>query len=241
MNSVVHKLAMGVVCVAAVLLFNASVQAGAWSNPSGTAPSGHFTWDSGHDLNGYFGDPTVTIDDKFVFDWASMGVSAYDGHTPDSLSDSIHFDIHLSPGYTLAGFEVRAYGDSLVRGAGSQVDLSATLGLEEFAAQPPNTNPRIFGDTLTTNPWTFPLICTGPTLQSTWSGIATVVVAGQLPSVDDDLHVSFTTIMNAIAAQNGLANLNLNFQQSRLEIALIPEPMSVLLLGLGALALLRRR
>jgi hypothetical protein len=244
MSSVTHKLSVSVVFMAVVCLSSASAHAVPWGNSSGTAPSGHFTWDSGYDLYGSFGDPTVSLDDKFVFDSISMGVSAHNGHLSDSFSDSVFFNVHISPSWNLQWVEVRAYGDFLVQGAESQVALSATLAVQEFEAQPPQPNPRTWTDALTTTPVTFPLTCTGPTLQGTWAGISSVYPpsypSGPTPYADADLHISVTNVLNAVAAQNGLANLNLNFQQARFEI-ILPEPMSLLLLGLGAMALLRRR
>jgi hypothetical protein len=241
MNSFTCGLPMKVGCAALLILCGAPARAGYWDNASGTAPSGHFTWDSGQDLNGIFGNPTVTADDRFVFEPTAIAVSAHNGHAIDSLAESVSFNIHVVPGYHLLGFEILAHGDFLVQGAGSQADLSTTISLTELEGQLPQSGPRTFEDTLVTAPVTFPLTCTGPTLQGSWSGVSTLLVCNMLPLADSDLNVAFANLLNAVAAQDGSASLNLNFQQVRLEFRLLPEPASLLLSGLGAIALLRRR
>lgn len=225
----------------AVLLVGAQAQADPWTNPSGTAPSGHFTWDGGHDDYGYFNDPVVTPDDRFVFRWADMGVSVQDGAS-GSIGDSVYFNLHISPNYVLTGMEVRARGSWLVQGAGSQVNLTASLSLQEFDAQPGQPSPRTFSDYLTTTPVTFPVVYGGSQPNSgTWVGIAQEDINGLLPGVDDDLHISFSDLLEALAGPGGTAQLNLSFQQAEFEIVLIPEPATMLLLAIGGFALLRRR
>jgi hypothetical protein len=225
----------------AVLLVGAQTQAEPWANPSGTAPSGHFTWDSGHDDYGCFNDPTVTPDDRFVFRFASMGISVQNG-VSDSVGDSVYFNIHIMPGYNLTQMEVRARGSWLVQGEGSQVDLSALLSIAEYEAQPGQPGPRTFSDELTTTPVTFPLaVGDGQPASGTWAGLATEVLNGVLPGADDDLHISFADLLTALAGPTGTAQLNLSFQQAEFEIVLIPEPATLLLLTIGGFALLRRR
>jgi hypothetical protein len=69
-----------------------------------------------------------------------------------------------------------------------------------------------------------------------------VDVSNELPGVDDDLHVSFTDVLEAWAGATGVANLNLVFQSASFEIILIPEPASLALLALtGLLIRIRRR
>jgi hypothetical protein len=238
MNSVLRSVLV-CIAVAAVVAFCSPAQAGDWYQSYGTAPSGHSTYDSGQDLNGLFGDPDLDYD-TFVFTSASFGVSAQNGLS-DHQSDTVSFNVHLLPTFTLTILEVRAYGDYLLHGIGSTVNLSATLQLQEFAAQAPEPLPRTFTDSLTTTPETFPLTSEGDLLQGTYAGVATVNVATELPGVDNDLHIEFTNILDALAAQVGDANLNLVFQPARFEITLIPEPATLSLLMLGGLALLRRR
>jgi hypothetical protein len=229
------------ICCAAgtlILLIGAQAQAAPWTNPSGTAPSGHFTWDGGHDDNDLFKSPVVTPDDRFVFRFANMGVSTQSGGYA-LIEDTVYFNIHLTPGFTLNQLEVRARGSWDVAGTGSKVDLDASLAVEEYETQPGQSGPRTFTDTLTTTPVTFPVVVgDSQPLSGTWAGIATEVLAGTSP--DNDLHISFHDILQAWAAATGTAQINLSFQQAEFEI-LIPEPATLLLLAAGGLVLLRRR
>jgi len=236
MNSTLRRLVVGCAALSALVICSPYAQAGYWSAPSGS--TAHMTYDSGHDLYGHFGDPFIT-GDTFIFDSTSLGVSAYyGGH--DYLTDTVAWNIHVLPTFALTGLEVRVYGDYLLQGATSHIDLSATLRLEEFAAQPPNPNPRVFTDSLGTTPVMFPLWYS-PDLPwpNTYSGISAVDLASQLPGVDNDLKVSFTDALEAWADATGVANLDLNFQ--RVEFTFIPEPAALLLFAVGCVALLRRR
>ena len=244
MKPAVERMAVCGVAVVGLILFCSEAQAGYWTVPSGTVPSGHFTYDDGHDVGGSFGDPIISTTsqgyDKFTFRQAVLGVSSQNGIASD-LDAAVLFNIHMLNGNGIQSMEVRAYGTYLVQGVGSTVDLDATVNLTEFAAQPGQSSPRFWQDALTPNPISFPLTCTGPTLQGSWNGVATAIIPAVMPGADDDMHVSAENILHALSSVDGVANLNLTFQQLTLEITFIPEPATFALLAIGGLALLRRR
>ena len=239
LDRAIHKLLAVLASAAAVSLLQAPVQGGYWTNSSGSALSGHFAWDGGCDGHGAFGDPVVTAGDRFVFTQAAVNASASDGGT-SSVSDELSFNIHLTPGFWLSEVRVRAFGDYLLQGEASHADLSAGLRLEEFEAQDPLTSPRLFQSALTTSV-AFPLFPGGAESQGTWSGETTLVLCNDLPMPDDDLHISFTIHLSTWAAAAGTANLGMDSQDAAFEIAFLPEPTSLVLLGLGGLGLLCSR
>ncbi len=253
MNSLGKKLFVGMGVVAMCTAF---AQAGPWDGTgpgpgpyafaSGTAPSGHFSWTAGGDEYGLFGNPIVTGDDRFVFNTASMGVDASFGGT-DHEEDTVSFDLHMAGGWSLTRMVVDAHGSYYVKGdsAGdkSWVNIQAGLSIVEFAAQAPFPDPRDFSAGLTATPLPFPIedAGVGEATQGVWGGDAEVDLSFVMPEPDDDLHVSFANILDALASATGTAQGNLTFEQVQFEIVLIPEPSTLALLAIGGLALIRRR
>ena len=231
-------IALGVIATIA-LGSTQSVMAAAWTNAAGVAPSGHFTWSNGGDVNGFFGSPTVTLTDRFVFNVGGFGVNDPAGDASSTVqTDTVSWDLDMSPGFQLTGMEVRVRGSYLVNGVGSYVDVQGTLSITEFAAQGMNPNPRN---------WNAPIVLATPgpapitSGQGLYSGVSTIDISFEFPAPDDQLHISFANLLEAFAVAGGNASVNQQFQNFELEVMLIPEPATLSLLGLGAAALIRRR
>lgn len=243
MNKLTHKFAGIVLALSLSVVSAQSALAAVWSNSAGAAPSGNFTWSNGQDINGLFGNPIVTPNDRFVFNAGGFGIN---DPTPgdafsNTQSDTVSWDLHLTPGFQLTGMVVRAFGSYAVQGDGSYVDLLGTLEITEFEAQPGELGPRTrTGNFVAATPGAFPLVAPNYS-QGSYSGLAEIDISFEMPIFDNNLHISFANLLEAFAVADGNASLNQTFQQFTIEIELIPEPATLALVGLGAVALIRRR
>lgn len=243
MRNMSRNIAMAIAAVS--LMGVQSVFAAPWSsNANGVAPSGHFSWDNGQTTNGFFDNPTVTPDDKFVFSVGGFAANdTTDDGVPVLVDETVSWDLHVAPGFQLTGMEVRISGVYTVRGVGSYVNTGALFEVEEFADQGGGA-PRVFTGPLTVTPEVMPAMGAAAPRTVNYSAVATVDVSFEVPMPDDDLHISFYNFLEAFRAGAGLghqASINEQFQQFEIEIALIPEPTTLALVGMGAVVALRRR
>jgi hypothetical protein len=237
MNAMLRKaLVCGVVGVCAA----APAVAGPWSDPSGTSNS--FSYANGGDINGNFGDPFLSAsEDTFYFINANFQVNAANGAT-DQQVDEVSFDVFANPGLQFKLIRVTANGSYAATGPGpNEVDLSAMLALTELGANEQydggaGDDGRMWTGNLDTAP-SFPK----SNAQGDWSGLATVDITFEFPIPDDSLHVSMANDVIAITGAGGSAQINVQYQDLKIELVVIPEPASLSLMGIGVLALLRRR
>jgi hypothetical protein len=240
MNSNLRK---GLVCAAALAgsLTATAAFAGAWAAPGGSSAS--FTYANGQDINGLFGEPFVdTANDTFYFVESAFQVNAANGST-DTQFDEVSLDVFANPGLTFSLMRVTANGSYNAGGGGStnEVDLQAMLNMTELG---PNNaydggagdDGRQFSGGLVTTPG-FPK----SNEAGSWSGLANVDVTVEFPIPDDAIHVSISNNVIAITTAGGTAELDVQYSDLKIEFQLIPEPASLSLMAVGALALLRRR
>jgi hypothetical protein len=243
MKAIVRK---GLVCSAAVaagMLGASSASAGPWSQPNGASDS--FTYANGGDVNGNFGDPIVSAD-TFFFLFSNFHVQSANGAPagglPENETDEVSFDVFANAGLQFSLVRVTAYGSYSASGPGANtVDLDANLSLTELG---PNDaydggagdDGRDFQGGMTTIPG-FPQ----QNANGDWSGLAVVDLQFEFPVPDNALHISMTNDVVAISGANGSAEMNVQYQDFKIEFIVIPEPASMSLMAIGALALLRRR
>jgi hypothetical protein len=214
--------------VAALAMMAVPAFAGPWSNPAGASDS--FSYANGGDINGNFGDPFVSAD-TFFFINANFQVNAANG-TTDSESDTVSFDVTADPGLVFSLIRVTAFGSYAATGPGqNSVDIDGSLSLTENGG----LNRNWIGP-LNTNP-TFPK----SDEQGGWSGLAVVDITFEFPVPHNELHVAMANDVVAITGTGGSAEMNVQFQDLKIEFIVIPEPASLSVLALGALALVRRR
>lgn len=216
--------------LAAMGMWSTPASAGPWSQPSGSADD--FTYASGGDLSGYFGEPLVA-GNTFYFINSNFQVNAVNDGT-DTVSDIVSVDVTTNPGWQFTGIQVFAFGTYSVVGDGSQVILDAGLTIHELGGQQ-----RTWSGPLASTP-PFPLTFGGIYPNSgDWNGDSNIDVLSIFPGPDSQLHLSLSNLLSAIAGPNGAAEINSQYEQ--LAITLLPEPASLALLAVGAVLLVRRR
>jgi len=227
MNTMFRK---ALVCgsVALLAMGTGSAMAGTWATPNGASDS--FSYANGQDINGFFGDPFVSAD-TFFYVGANFQVNASNGSS-SSQGDVTSFDVTANPGLQFSLIRVTAFGSYAATGPGmNQVDMDANLSLTELGGAA-----RTWNGPMITNP-TFP----ASDASGGWSGLSNVDVTFEFPTPHDVLHVEMANDVFAITGESGSAELNVQFQDLKITFQLVPEPASLSLMAVGALALLRRR
>ncbi len=235
--SATMKLAVCGVAALVLLFVPAAVLAGPWTVPAGTAQD--FDYSNGGDVSGVFGDPFVAGNSLF-FSNTQFLLNVQGGATGASgnLADTTSFDMQVHPGFSLSFVTVTLFGSFAATGVGSSVGVGANWQVVE------NTGAlRTFNVPMTTTPVSFPVTVTPGSgdLAGPWDGLAEADISFVLPGVSDSLSVSLTTALDAVAAAGGTADINATFQAIQFDFLIIPEPATFVLLGLGGLALMRRR
>jgi len=166
----------------AVVVASASAAFGAgWMEPSGTSDS--FSFDSGGDINGLFGEPIVWAD-TFYFMGSHFQVNAASGETA-TQDDAVSFNVRANPGLQFAEMHVTASGSYSVGGSGSYVDVDAGMSLHELEGLG-----RTWSEPLVTTP-SFPISFGG----GAWDGDITVNVAWEFPTPDDYVNVNLSNVL----------------------------------------------
>jgi len=174
---------------------------------------------------------------------ANFQVNAANGSS-DSQTDTTSFDAVANPGLFFAFIRVTANGSYASTGPGqNSVELDALLSLTELGANEMydgggGDDGRIWTADLVTTP---DLSNGKSDSQGDWSGLASINNTFVFPLPDDNLHISMSNDVIAITGAGGSAQINVQYQDLKIEFGIIPEPASLSLMGLGAVALMLRR
>jgi len=191
-----------------------------------------FIWQNASDLGGNFGQPigNASVNDIF-FPGTNFNVSASSGGpTVSTVSDTLTMDLIANAGLrfdTITLIGRGQYDLSGTSGAGNSVEADGTLTLNTLVGDPfLNSSSYNFFDDVTpktAEPWQESTVITIP--------LGTGVTSLNM-TVDQEL--------TALAFDGG-STINLTFQITQVAVGIIPEPSSLALIGLGGIALLRRR
>jgi hypothetical protein len=214
--------AVAVVCVPA--LAHGAV---AWSNPSGNAPTGNFSWANGQNQTDAFGSPLASGDNLF-FTSANFDAYSADGSTV-TVDDTMDVDFTAASGKYFQSITLAVYGDYSISDAGQAGGNSVEAAFDITATKLGHPG----------SPWADDSMFQQASGSANWNDSA--VITTTLPFVTD-LHLQVDGGTVAISdGEGGAANITLNVALLSVALEVVPEPASLSLLALGGLALVRRR
>jgi hypothetical protein len=217
--------AMGVLCVP-VLAF-----AGDWTNPNGSCDN--FDWANGTNAGDVWGDPTNSGDNLYFF--PAFEADADDTGTSESITDTFDVDFIANPTMEFGSISIYVYGDYSIADGGAPGGNSVE---GDFGVQG-SDNDGLHPD----SPWARAQALYQETAVggSTWNRLATMTIDFNAGDVTD-LHLTCDGTVTAVSdGEGGTAAITANVALLAIAVEVIPEPTSLLLLGLGGLAVLRRR
>ncbi len=192
-----------------------------WTNTNGTATN--FDWFGGGSDNGYFGSPILVGGDTFVFFPSTFRAQSVNGGA-DIRADRLQVELLAHLGQRFDSISITEFGDYGVGGAGSSVTADMAMfitDLNNFRVA--NTNQQYNNST--------------PGLGN-WSLGATIDLTLSPPAWN---HVQLVLNNNLIAISGGPGGFAFIEKKVQGIIIRIPTPGSMAMLGMGGLALIRRR
>ncbi len=198
-----------------------------WSNPSGSAT--WFTWSNGGSATGLFGSPTLVGGDTFLFSPAGFRAQSSGGGT-NLISDTLEFDLDASSGLYFTDIMITEFGDyGLVGASGGSVSATGLLTVAD------RLSAASFSGAMTTTPGSPITSGTG-----SWQGSAAVTLPG-ISNPLTNIHVKLTNDLIAVSVGGSIAFIEKKVVGSAVALQILPAPSGLALLGLGGLAVSRRR
>jgi len=191
-----------------------------WTDPNGSA--GLFDWANGGSDTGLFGDPTI-VGNTLTFAPSNFKAEAANGEMVE-VWDTLHFDIIVHPGSVITGIIIEELGDYSILGSG-MVDVFSTVTVTNL--DDPNV---IYTNELTVNP--LMPVDIGDGIWTAIGGIDNIEVT--------HIRVSLENGLLALADYGSIAMIEKKVVGDSIAITIIPEPATIVILGLGGF-LLRKR
>jgi len=218
------KRGVAALTVAVVLLGSASsVHADTpWADPTGTAD--YFDWANGRNTDtNFFGSPTLVGGNAFRFSPIDFRAEALDGAT-SSASDTATWDVTAHAGVEFTEVRIIEHGDYSISGSHADNSTSVTT----------NVAAGIYGAANDYQEWTTE--GAGP-----WSVDLTIDLSDVFPPVTA---MEISVQNDLLAVSGGAGNvcwIEKKFTGAIIDVFVVPEPATALMLTLGGLALIRRR
>ena len=152
----------------------------------------------------------------------------------------LSFDLTMMGDCFVAQVGVAAYGTYNATGGDSWVDLhgTGTGGEQTYLSVAQIGGPLSGGSPMATTPGVGDWPIYGDA-NSYWTGQAGVDTSGWFPTLP--YHVEFSAYLEAFGGSEGGAGIDMTTADNYIVISVIPEPATLSLLCIGALALIRRR
>jgi hypothetical protein len=198
-----------------------------WSNPNGTAS--FFSWANGGSATGLYGSPTLVGGDTFVFFPQEFRAQSNNG-VAGTATDRLEVDLFAGPGFRFSAIQLQEFGDYGIETAGS-VSCTGTLTINDL-----DNAVRTTGAAMTTNPG-FPLVAPGT---GNWDATAGADL-GSLGPAWTRIHLVLENDLLAISIPGHGTYIEKSVLGSGVAMTILPAPGGLALLGLGALAAVRRR
>lgn len=227
-----RRLLVAVVAATVTFFFATHSSAGPWGNPTGANSA--FSWQSGFNNTGKFGDPTVTAI-GFLFD-ETVNFRAQGGGGSGASATDFARVIADTAGSVPGGaplvhqIKVSEWGTwSNAISSPSDFTVQADFAVFRFVPNPPTGSTGSLNMVVTFNP------------NGTWSAERTLTVgeAGNPPRADLDWRRFQVTVTNTIQV-NGAAPAGSFIEKTGMRV-IVPEPSTVLFLLAGFGPFMRRR
>ncbi len=194
---------------------------------------------------GAFGAP-INVATNGTFTSLTFGNAAFSTSTTGnpSASGDLVIDLAMNPGVTVGGVIVALSGNWQVNGEGATADIGASWTVTDMDFNIP-VSAQTQGNAGFVNSANvdFPVVFGAGPASGSFTGFAATPIGGLFAG--DDIRIDLNAFAESLIAPGGDVNAsaqaNLLASAISVDIFFIPEPATISLLGLGAVALIRRR